>query len=541
MGSSRPPKLFQYLPYMNAIGYKRLSQNDQSSYSLDAQDKGIRDYCLRYNLNLVSVFTDNGESSYDFDRPDFIALEDYLKKQKSVQYLIVYHNDRFSRNLAEALLKIKDLERKFKIHIRSISDPLDIDFSDPANFMKRAFEFMLAENELHRIRERTRSGLRQAALSGRLINKAPFGYQNARDEHNKPILIIHEEKAVLVRLIYREFLRGMALYELHRLARRHGFNQNGNSAVLRILQNPVYAGMIKVPATRKEPGKLVKGLHTPIISEQDYWLVQQKIPGRSVATQNREEVPLRGVLKTRTGRLFTAMNARSKSGRYYWYYQEQDSKKIYSANKLHHQFYSLLDELTFDAQTLQWFKEDVTGQLEKYLSERGARLKDLQDQLRMIDRRIESVETKYLTKPDISETSFNRVMNELRADRSRVQKDLANSNTSQHVYWDYLRELFLKLSDLRTSFNDLPLTKKHQFINMVFCNELSYSGDTYKTPGLHPFFKANELTLKQKGLLIIAAPVIKMGDTPVCSGDGSHTKTIAHELQQFIEIFGKAG
>lgn len=527
---------------MNAIAYTRLSSTDQSNYSLDGQLRAIKEYCDRNNLNLLSTFTDNGESSYDFDRPDFIALEDYLKKQKSVHYLIIYHNDRFSRNLAEALLKIKELERKYKINIRSVTDPIDTDFSDPANFMKRAFEFMLAEHELHRIHERTKAGKRQAALSGRFTTKGPYGYVNAKDSHNKPVLEIVEEEATKVRMIFREFLNGMGLFEVHRLAQRYGFKPKGNSAISRLLQNPVYAGLISVPAHKKEPAKLVKGLQTAIISEQDYYLTQAKLSGRTVATQNRDEVPLRGVLKTRSGRLFTAMNARSKSGRYYWYYQEQDTKKIYSANRLHNQFYEILDELTFDADILEAFRQDMTTKLQAYLSERGAKQKDLKKQVELIDKRIESVETKYLTKPDIAEATFSRVITELRADKARLQKDLAKLNTNQQAYWNYLQTVLLKLSDLRASFVELPTHKKHQFVRLVFCQDLSYYDDLYKTPGLHPFFKGNELTLKKKGLLIIAAPVIKFGETPIRTPGGSDTKHPAIEdFELFSEIFGAVG
>lgn len=520
---------------MNAVGYQRLSRQDQSSYSLESQERNIREYCTRNNLKLLSIFTDNGESSYTFDRPDFIELENYLKKYKA-QYLVIFHNDRFSRNLAEALLKIKELEHKFKIHIRSVTDPLDIDFSDPANFMKRAFEFMLAEHELHRIHERTKSGLRQAALQGRIINKAPYGYKNSRDANNKPVIEIEEEKATVVRMIFREFLNGMGFFELHRLARRHGFNLNHKSAIIRTLQQPVYAGYISVPKHKNEPARLVKGLHTAIITEQDYWLAQQKLPGRTLSSQNRDEVPLRGVLKSRSGRLFTAMNARSKSGRYYWYYQEQDTKKIYPANRLHEQFYRVLDELTFDPGTLKQFREDISGKVENYLKDRGDKLKGLNEQLKMIDKRIESVETKYLTKPDIAESTFNRVITDLRADKARIQQDLAKMNTSQHVYWEQLEGVMLKLSELRSAFEELPMHKKHQFLNTVFCADLSYSDNIYKTQGLHPFFRHNELKLKEKGLLVIAAPVINMGNIPISSGEGSVTKhpfDILSDFEQF--------
>lgn len=99
---------------MNAIGYVRISTKDQSKYSLDAQSDAIREYCSRNDLGLLNIFRDNGECSDTFDRADFLALEDFIKKHKgSVRYLIIMDHDRFSRDLAEALLKISSSKRNF--------------------------------------------------------------------------------------------------------------------------------------------------------------------------------------------------------------------------------------------------------------------------------------------------------------------------------------------------------------------------------------------------------------------------------------------
>jgi site-specific DNA recombinase len=58
------------------------------------------------------------------------------------------------------------------------------------------------------IRDRTRFGNHYAAKAGRYINVAPFGYKNARDEKNKPILILDEAKAPVIRSMYEMLLQG---------------------------------------------------------------------------------------------------------------------------------------------------------------------------------------------------------------------------------------------------------------------------------------------------------------------------------------------
>lgn len=173
--------------------YIRISKENQSVHSLDDQERVIKNYCEYHKVILLALFKDDRECSDSFDRPDYIALEKFIKKHKGqVQYLVVLDHDRFSRNLPEALLKIEALEKKFGIKVLATNEPLDLDTSDPNVFMSRAFKYLMANSELFRIRERTSRGVRSALESGRFINKAPFEYLNKRDEQQKGLLFTKE-------------------------------------------------------------------------------------------------------------------------------------------------------------------------------------------------------------------------------------------------------------------------------------------------------------------------------------------------------------
>ncbi len=184
---------------MKAVGYIRKSTEDQSHYSLEYQEKGIRNYCDTNNLNLVNIFTDDGESSYTFDRPSFKALEAFLKKDKGINYLICYDIDRFSRNLSEALLKIKELQSKYGVKVLAITDRLDTDHTNSSEFLIRAFKLMMAESELMKIRERVKQGKMQSAMGGYWPTTAPYGYVNKRLDNGRATLEIHPDKAVIIR------------------------------------------------------------------------------------------------------------------------------------------------------------------------------------------------------------------------------------------------------------------------------------------------------------------------------------------------------
>jgi hypothetical protein len=50
--------------------------------------------------------------------------------------------------------------------------------------------------------------------------------------------------------------------------------------MLRMLDNPLYAGLIRLPAFEGRPEKYVKALHEAIIPENIFWTVHELIKGR---------------------------------------------------------------------------------------------------------------------------------------------------------------------------------------------------------------------------------------------------------------------
>ncbi len=505
---------------MNALGYIRISKHDQSNYSLEGQERLISDYCHRHGLKLIASFKDDGEKSYTFDRPDFKALEDFIKKNRNgVQYLIIYEHDRFSRNLAEALLKIKELQDKHNIKVLATTDHFDTDFSDPTTFLTRAFKYMIAESELHRIRKRTKDGLLQAALSGRFVNKAPYGYINARDTEGKSIILIDEEKAAHVRLIFSEYIRGSNVEEVRRIAKQHGFTSKGNSVIQKILSNPLYAGLIV--ARPNDQTQLVKGLHAAIVSEADYWLVQQKLKRRGIITHNSEDFPLRGVLRSAFGGLLTGAYSRGRSGRLFGYYVDKKNKLNFPIKKLHEQLGDMLENMSLSQQEIEEKVQQAELIISKAAEIKGYEGKRLATELNRIKNRIESVEEKYLSTPDLSKEVYTKTITNLRADEARLQTEYSKLSRDELTYMAKFRKMLPKLANLKTAYEELPLNKKQEFLNLCFNHSLYYANGSYRTTFLHYAFKHKEQILKEKRLLIVEQPSIKLGTTPHRSGIGS--------------------
>jgi len=494
-----------------AIGYIRISTKDQSNFSLSGQEKYIREYASQHSIEISSLFTDEGKSAKNFDRPDWKLLEKFIEKHhRDIDYLIVAKYDRFSRNAAQGLSKIELLERKFKIIIVSVFEQMFIDYDSPFFFKQRADMLISAEFEWHVIRDRTRFGNHNARSQGRYLGVAPFGYKNARDEQNKPILVMDEAKANIIKNIYAGFLRGTSFTELSKAARSEGLTNSGRSAIQRILTNPVYGGLIFVAAYKKEAAKYVKSIHQGIVAEHTWWQVQQLMNKGKVRTIINDEVPMRSVLHCHCGHPLTAGNSKGKT-KYYWYYKcNKHPETSYSAVTLHNQFDELLSNLSLSKVHIDFLREDARKEMELQLQNRDAELKELKKELHTNTTNMLSLEEKFITGIIQSDT-YNRWHSKYSATESHLRYRIESLTGDNQLAWKLFDKELPKLSDMRLLYSWATVPQKQTFIRMVFNSQLRYEEGVYRTPYLLPFFSLNTASLKEKRLLEVEQPEEEFG------------------------------
>ncbi len=522
---------------MDAIGYARISTQDQSVYSIDGQCADITAFCKRNNLNLHKIFIDNGQSAFSFQRKEWRELESYMKANREVKYLVVAGMDRFSRaDLVDSLAKMDDIQKRLKVKILTVTDPVNLDQEDFGVQLRRIMELMFSNYELKKIRKRTSDGLYQSMSVGRWVNKAPFGYINARDSEGKPVLQVDEEKAYMVRAIYRSYINGMEMVEISRSVKANGFKLTGNGAIRRVLSNPLYAGLIQLPKHGNNAPRIVQGIHPAIISEADYWAVQDILNGKNKRqpVSKRSEVWLKGALHcAECGRKMTAGNSRGKSGKYFWYYLCREHRKNYSAKDLHRQMNEILALLSLPAESIQRISDRLKGMVEDKANNRGGDLMKARMALSKIKDRIAAAEEKYLLQPDISAAAYTKVINGLKADEQRMMGQIAQLSSTASNYKNIMAEVLPRLSNLQGVVDSWPAHRKIAFLDLVFDRGLSYKNGSYRTPKLHFLFSHNQQALKEKGLLIIEQPDHFSGEIP----GGSGNETGVEHLLELLAVF----
>lgn len=506
-----------------AVGYVRLSAADPGGNSIPNQKRRVEEYCTFNKLELLQVFVDDGKTGWNFDRPGFIEMERFCKANRNVQYLIIPHFDRFSRaDPVDAMVKERYIRDKLGVKVLQISEPLDTDTTSSTYQIMRFMQAFASNEERNRIVDRTRNGVRYNLMQGRFSGNPPFGFIRGRDVNGKPLMQIDESKGHIIKLIYREYLHGLKIEEVKKLAAKKGFNIHGNSAIQKVLSNPVYAGMVRLPAYKSQPEKLVKGLHTGLVTESQYWQAQEMLSGKAYGSHPSESAVLRGVLRCHCGRKLTAAPSKGKSGKFYWYYFCKEHRKDnLSAVKLHEQFYDMLDNLSLNKSDLLTIRERLTEVINDHLANRSASLMQVRHQLGKVTRQIESTEEKFLLQPDISQVTYRKVMTSQRSEQHRLQEELNKLEQDSKAYWDRLNEVLPLLTDLKEVFLQLDINKKHAFIRWVFDQNLAYYQGKYRTPSIEKIFEHNLLKVKEKGLLEIEKPLPENDDSLLCRPQGS--------------------
>jgi site-specific DNA recombinase len=514
-----------------AVGYIRKSTESQSHFSLEYQEKGIRNYCIQNNLSLSKVFIDDGESSYTFNRPDFIALEKFIKQNKEVKYLVCFELDRFSRNLSEALLKIKELKDKYGVRVVAISDRIDTDYSTSSDFMIRAFKFMMAENELMKIRERVKQGKVQAAMGGYWPTTAPFGYKNKRLSNGRATLEIFEPKAEIIRKIYKLKLKGLSPTEIRKEVPE--FTRKSRSAIQEVLSNPVYIGMVKVPPFKDRPEYFTKAVHPPIIDEITYNLAQGSTKKKSIT--KIEETPLRGLLKCWCGKLVTSDKSKGRK-QHYWYYLCQEHRQYLSATKLHQQLDEILKLLDFTPEQIGYLKKQIEARVNELLKNKGDDILLITSEIKVLKTKIKATEEKYLSNQEISAATFNEFIQKLKTDKSRLEIKLRIITATNMAYMQQFEYMMPSFINILGAYNLLSVQGKQSFLKAIFGNNLNYTLEGYRTDFINPLFHTNLLIMKQKRLLEIEQPLIKISENSTSGAD----KTIIEHLHELYLIL-KAG
>ncbi len=319
---------------MNAAIYVRLSNEDGidgKSSSIENQILKLTEYVKDKNFKLIDTFIDDGYSGSDFNRPGFKSL---IQSTQSniVNTIIVKDLSRLGRNYIEVGKYVEEYFPANNIRFIAVDDNYDSIEPQDESITLRSFL-----NHLY-LKECSKKIQQSVAHRAKTKNMSIDGCYGYKYDENKKIIIDEEVKQNVID-IFNLYANGLTMtqigrklsqnkvyspgyYRYLRLGVTYSLGNNkqaltdpykwGTNTLSKILNNQQYLGHavnVKLSRANNRPKKktptILNNTHEPIISEELFNQVQDKLKQSKKFNISDEDNRLKNIVRCTCGHSMT--------------------------------------------------------------------------------------------------------------------------------------------------------------------------------------------------------------------------------------------
>ena len=270
-------------------------EQEETGYSLPAQEKFLKDYAERGNLRVAKVFAVSESASSKAQRKVFNEMLAFAKAN-SIPNIVVETTDRLTRNFSD----VPKIDRwiknssRHRIHLAKEGCVLHEDSKSHEWFMWRV-KVATAEYYIRLLSENVKKGQREKINQGWLPTRPPLGYKTVGEKGHKKH-VVDEDKALLVKKMFALYSSGN--YSIKRLTEKmyeEGLkNRNGRavskSRLHQLLTDPFYIGK------NRWNNEISEGKQTPLIDRGTFDRVQSILKRKSSPKYQRHYYLFRGLI-----------------------------------------------------------------------------------------------------------------------------------------------------------------------------------------------------------------------------------------------------
>jgi DNA invertase Pin-like site-specific DNA recombinase len=283
--------------------YARVSTEHEAQISALENQVQYYDNLFQFHPDwkLYKKYIDEGITGTSVNkRQSFLEMMEDAKNG-CFDLIVTREVSRFARNTVDTLQQTRIL-KKYGVEVYFTEDNIWT-MNDEDGELRLTIMATLAQNESKKTSIRVKAGQKISFLNG-----VPYGTGNilGYDRVGKN-LVINEEQAKTVRMIYDMYLDGMGLRKIQFALEEEGrLTASGatrwfSSNISRILNNPFYCGIIvyrkeyvpdyleqkKVRNWGEVDKIVVEGSHEPIITKEEFQRVQEIIGSKTASVDNR--------------------------------------------------------------------------------------------------------------------------------------------------------------------------------------------------------------------------------------------------------------
>ena len=451
--------------------YTRVSTQEQGDrgYSLRDQEARLRAHADREGWEVVEHYQDDA-SAKTFERPSWRRLLAEVERAGArVDAVIVVKWDRFSRDATGALSMIRRLEARGVV-VEAADQPLDA--SVPENLLMLAFYVAAPEVENRRRSLNVKSGMRRAMLEGRYVGRPPKGYKRGLDADGRFLIVPGPDAGHVVEAFALAADTDLPLAEIARRLRGVGWRCSKNQLGV-LLRNPLYVGLIPVPAGAGDPAQLVAGRHEPLVDRATFdragerWSRPSPTAGRRLVLV--PELPLRGHLMCpHTGRRLSGSASRGRRGGRVWYYHGigRGAYRL-PAQRMHERFDALLEEVRIPHEVAVLWHKIADEDAHQARAARGRAIAAARDRVAAAEARAALLDERFLD-GDFDRTSYRPLRDKLRAELATERTALARAQESTSAARDQLLYAVSLMLDLPALWREISPEGRHTLLGSIF-------------------------------------------------------------------------
>lgn len=501
---------------MKVFQYIRISTKDQSNASIEGQLRLNEMFAEKNGMDIIDTFIDDGASGKDFDRPEWKKLEKRLRKRE-VQGVIVWKYDRLIRNVMEGLAFLDRAENKYNVTIYSAMETFSIDPYSPFFFKMRANLLVDSDFERRVILDRTSMGIWSSRMEGRYTARAPFGYINERDDRNKPIIVIDEKKRHIIEFIFDAYAKGLGAKRIHSTATKMGFTHKGNSAIPKIISNPLYKGYVKVPSYKGDPEKLVKGIHQQIISTELWDRCQRMSERRPARSGINEHLPLRGYAQCECGNIMSGSKSKGRSKFYHYYRCMECSGVNINTDNVNAMMISILNQMSLKPMVLQAVENNLLKKIGRLYDQNNSEIKIIDSKIKEIAAKKQALDKKFIFEDSISEATYKAYNDKFEKELFIYENDKEYLLKTVNITEGKVKSNIKKLGALGDIYDRAKAIDKQNLVKYIFFEFLILSNRKVRTGKISDIFYANGKNIKELDIIKKREHKLKYAHIPLSS------------------------
>ena len=471
--------------------YIRLSRDDGNieSDSIVSQRSLLNQYVKENNYHVIDEYVDDGFTGTNFDRPAFKKMIKDIELGK-INMIITKDMSRLGRDYIGTGELIEKYFPNNNIRYIAINDGIDT-FIDNTNNDIAPFKAIMNDMYAKDISKKVKTSLHSRMKDGLYVSgRCPFGYM--KDPNNKNHLIINEEQAVTVRLIFDLALKGNTYHfiageltkrKIKTPASYYNYVWNTkcsskcisqeqgvwiDTTIKSILTNRIYVGDSVQGKTKKINYKLKKTIknnpkdyiiapntHEAIIDRNTFNYVQTLLPKNVKRPEKKRFYLLDGLLYCGDCKHRITVRYQNKTGRSYTTCNYYRTYSKYHVCTTHTNNYQMLEKVILDNIRDVWKKSLDKNKIKDFIgnisfSDNTLIIKKQIESLELLNKKLtENLDKTYMDmlKGIIDEDQYLRV-------RKNIKKEIENNKSNID-----------NLKDEQIIFNKIDNKKIEKYIN----------------------------------------------------------------------------